>query len=540
MDIPSQTKLTKVKTTLLVVLMIVSSGIGFVSAKMWQGSKSIFISSKNPVSQLASLIGDGSKLDGQDQDQVNVLLLGIGGEGHDGPYLSDTIMVASIKPKAKQISLISIPRDTLVNIPDFKGKYKINHAYALPTARDGYKAGLTEARDIVSDFTGLDIPYAVVVDFKGFVQAVDHLSGIDVTVPHTFTDSTFPNDKNGYIAPVTFKAGVEHMTGSRALIFARSRHSTSDFDRALRQQQIIEAFTTKVKDLNIITDISTVNKLFGDFTSHVWTNMDAGQVKKLGQLTSDIPKDRIYSSVLDPNTGLTCSYTSIAQGYHLDICPGKTADDIHEYIRTSFARGQVPSEAAAVDIYNGTTRTGLGQTAAEQAKAIGFKASSKTATLAIKPEKTMVYDMTGGKKPNSLSVLLATFSGEVGKNPPVSSTSSTTGTSPDFIVVLGRSYVAPNLATTNLDPKPVKTVNPEDAIGTDESTGTSTGTTTPTTPTGTTTPATGTTSGTTTTSGSATKGSTGTSTSTTTTTPTSTTGTTTKTTTNTTTKTTTP
>src|SRR3989338_952770 len=264
MGLNANRKLSRIIITL--ILASLSAFAGYVTAKAWNGSRSIFISGRNPLAQVASFLFSDNNLIGEGRGQVNILLLGVGGAGHDGPYLSDTIMLASVRPGDKEIGLVSIPRDTLVSIPGHSGFYKINHVYALTTAKYGPRTGLTQTREAIGKLLGVDIPYAVVVDFDGFIDAVNNLGGIDVRIDNTFTDSRYPNNKLGYLPPVTFKAGVEHMDGNRSLIYARSRYSTSDFDRARRQQRIIEAFGSRAKELNLLRDINIINKLFDDFS----------------------------------------------------------------------------------------------------------------------------------------------------------------------------------------------------------------------------------------------------------------------------------
>lgn len=435
----------RIVTTL--ILALVAGFLGYVVSKAWYGSKNIFISGRNPVSQVVGLVFNSGKLVGEKDGQVNVLLLGVGGAGHEGPYLSDTIIIASVKTATSEVSLISIPRDTMISIPGISGEYKINNAYALATAKYGPKVGLAQARIAVSDLTGLDIPYAGVIDFEGFSNAVDHLGGIDVQIDHTFTDSFYPNEKFGYIAPVTFKAGVEHMDGERALIYARSRYSTSDFDRARRQQRIMEAFQARVSQLNVLKDLGTINRLFDEFTTHVSTNLDPAEVKRLADLTGN--QTKIYSSVLDPTTGLVCSFLSEAKGYHLTLCPGRTQDDLYKYVETAFSRGRVIGEKPVAQIQNATTVGGLAMAASDQLSLMGFKTSFGNAPKLTDASQTIIYDLTGGKKPDSLAVLLVNFGGRISDTPPVIQATATVA---DFIVVLGRNYKAPVLDIINLDP----------------------------------------------------------------------------------------
>ncbi len=149
----------------------------------------------------------------QSNGRVNVLLLGTGGEGHDGPDLTDTIMVASVDVKTGDVALFSIPRDVWSNIT----QSKVNAIYAL--AREKGNDGLQPTMDAFSNYTGLPIAYAVRLDFAGFEKAIDIVGGITVTVDNTFDDYQYPildkeHDTCGFVEksePITVTIAVSPM-----------------------------------------------------------------------------------------------------------------------------------------------------------------------------------------------------------------------------------------------------------------------------------------------------------------------------------------
>ncbi len=185
-----------------------------------------------------ALVGslDPTKLKGEGDGRINILVLGIGGVGHEAPTLSDTMLVLSIDPQTKDTAMLSIPRDLYVKIPA-TGKYATQ--YSKINAANAY-GGPELAAKVVSSVIGVPIHYYILVDFSGFRQAVDAVGGVDVTVGKAIYDPEYPcdNEKGGY-CPFSVAAGPQHMNGTVALRYARSRKSTSDFDRAARQQQII-------------------------------------------------------------------------------------------------------------------------------------------------------------------------------------------------------------------------------------------------------------------------------------------------------------
>lgn len=254
----------------------------------------------------------GSDLAGAKEDRVNVLLLGMGGAGHDGPYLTDTIMIASIKPSTKQIALISIPRDLGVYIPGY-GQQKINHVNAYGELKQP-DWGAAAATELISKTFDLDIPYYIRLDFKAFEEIIDELGGVQVTVAKAFTDPMFPAP-NSEFQTVTFKAGDQTMNGETALKYARSRHGNngegSDFARARRQQQILTALKDQITDIGVVANPITVTNILTDLENHLTTNMEFNELVSLARLGKSIGTENVESLVLDTSAnGYLVNYFS--------------------------------------------------------------------------------------------------------------------------------------------------------------------------------------------------------------------------------------
>jgi len=374
------------------------------SSKIFVGHNSSFFDKLSSV--VRSEIG-GTRLVGESNGQINVLLLGIGGAGHDGPYLSDTIIVAQIRPQDNKITLISIPRDYQANLGT-AGYRKINDAFSEGYLKhNDWNEGGQAARNVVGQLSGLDIPYFAVVDFQGFQKAIDLVGGVDVTVDRTFTDYSYPDSGTGYLPPVTFTAGQEHMNGARALIFARSRHAAgpegSDFARSQRQQKIINAFKAKAVDLNLITDAGKINSLLSVIGDHVHTNLDPGEMLRLYNLTKNYGKDNITSLSLDPTTGIICPQILETNGaYVLSLCPTKTARDLKNFFKDSFTTGKLGEEKSVVWLADSTPKQTLYNKAAKQLEAGGltvYQISYKGAAL----QQNLVYQVND--KPATLNFI---------------------------------------------------------------------------------------------------------------------------------------
>lgn len=368
-EIKPETKKSRRILKIILIFMVLIGIVlgGFVALKATNLVDKIFVGNdKSWYSKIGDLlsIGTGSKLIGEKDGQVNVLLLGIGGPGHDGPYLSDTIIVAQLKPNDKKATLISIPRDYLVNTKEL-GQRKINAVFAETYAKtnDWEESGQATI-DVVEKISGLEIPYFAVIDFEGFKKTIDLLGGVEVNVDRTFTDATFPNATGGYIPAVTFEAGTETMDGERALIFARSRHAAgpegSDYARSARQQKIIQAAKTKLVSLNLIADAGKINELFTIVGDHFHTNLTPGEMIRLYSLTHEYNSENVSSLSLDPSTNLICPEVLESNGaFVLTTCAGKTSQDIIDFFKDSFSSGAVVSEQAVVWLADSTVAQSL-------------------------------------------------------------------------------------------------------------------------------------------------------------------------------------
>lgn len=354
---------------LLIILLLA----GVVAYRFANLSDKIFVGTKTSFFQkLRDAIrggGDNVRLVGEDVGQINILLLGIGGEGHDGPYLSDTMILAQIRPDIGEIAMVSIPRDYQVQLPNNYGQRKINAAFAegFNQHKDWNEAGQW-ARSAAEQLSGLKIPYFAVIDFAGFEKAINQVGGLDIKIDRTFTDYSYPDSNDGYLPPITFTEGSEHMNGTRALQFARSRHAAglegSDFARSARQQKIISAFKEKVLNLNLITGAGTINSLLDTFASHFHTNITPGEILRIYNLTRQKDIQNIISLSLDPSTSLVCPKIAEETGaYILVPCEGKTIDDIHNYFKNIFALGRIYAEKSVIWLATSTGNRTAYQTA---------------------------------------------------------------------------------------------------------------------------------------------------------------------------------
>ena len=148
-------------------------------------------------SAIKHLVSSGDRdLEGEEEDRVNFLLLGIGGEGHDGPQLTDTIIFTSFRPSDGAVAMMSLPRDMTVPIPNY-GYRKVNHANAYGEM-DNPGSGPELASQVIGDVLDEEINYYLRIDFKGFEEFVDAIGGVDVYIENGFTDSNYPIEGKEY------------------------------------------------------------------------------------------------------------------------------------------------------------------------------------------------------------------------------------------------------------------------------------------------------------------------------------------------------
>jgi len=418
-----------------------------ISQKIFVGQKTSFF---GKVVDFIRGGGDNGQLIGENLGQINVLLLGVGGAGHDGPYLTDTMILAQIRPDIGEITLTSIPRDYWADIPGGHDKINSAFAYGLGKNMDWDNAGLY-SREAAQNLTGLQIPYFAVMDFSGFEKAVDQVGGLDITIDNTFTDYQYPDSGTGYLPPQTFTAGSQHMDGATALIFVRSRHAAgiegSDFARSLRQQKIIDAFKQKALNGNLIGDASNLNSLLGIFADHFHTNMSPSEIYRLYNLTKK-QNMRTLSLSLDPDTGLICPEIMDSTGaYILTPCPDKSITDVQNFFKNSFSIGKLTAEKSTVWLANSTGSQQAYNTAFRDLTDAGLQVYQLSYSKDNLPQ-TIVYE--ANPKPAAAEFIKNTLNATEVTLPPPGVTVSKDRV--DVIVVLGQNapiesapapYIAP-------------------------------------------------------------------------------------------------
>ncbi len=413
-------------------------------------------------------------LEKQKDERINILLLGQGGPGHEGPYLTDTIILASLNMKTKQVGFVSLPRDLLVNIPEL-GQRKINSANSIgENKQKGFGAAF--ATNVIQKTLNIEIPYYVLVDFTAFEEIIDSVGGIDVTVDRAFTDPEYPIPGKENALPLTsrykvlkFSAGKQHMNAETALQFIRSRHGNngegSDFARSKRQQKVIVAVKEKVFSVGTLLNPIRLNEIFQSLENNISTNLEFSEMVSFLKLSREFDTEKLFTIPLDISpTGF------LKEGYGPDgayILQPKTGnfDQISHAIQTLFEQNPTPTTAAPVtikiesgsnqasttpptpiqktetktmniEIKNGTWKEGLALRVKNELNEKNIQVFSIGNTSQRPKTKSGIYVLTQTPSLDTLQLLQSALHISVVSTP--SGETSATGT--DILVILGEDY----------------------------------------------------------------------------------------------------
>src|SRR3989338_7328012 len=404
-------------------------------------------------------------LDGETEDRVNVLLTGIGGAGHEGAQLTDTILFTSYRPSTKKLALMSLPRDMTVQIPGY-GYQKVNHVNAY-AEKEKPGTGAVATAEFIGKTLKQPIHYYMRVDFSGFAELIDTIGGVDVNVEHPFTDPAYPivgkekdtcgnskasmnatpedllNPSSGpaVLPPdygcrfqvLTFKKGMTHMDGETALAFVRSRHGNngegSDFARSHRQQKIMLAVKDKVFSASTFLNPVRITGIFETLQKNISTNLSVSQLMRLGKEFRDLDSEEVVNHVIDnsPNSPLYAKnlngayvllpknddWTTLQQMAQYIYTPDPRSDE-RTNLATTATAPKIANPLIRVEIQNGTNVAGLGVRASQLlATHEAFTVIKVGNAVTRDYNHTVIYDLTNGAKTDELQTLKTFFQADI-------------------------------------------------------------------------------------------------------------------------------
>jgi len=233
--------------------------------------------------------------------RINILLLGHGDPGHPGELLTDTIQVFSFNTETNKAVLISFPRDLYLNI-EGSGYRKLNEAYQTGLL---YGQNGETAKKTLTYISGLPINGFASVNFSGFKDLINSIGGIDINVEKDLVDDQPGNE-------FSVSAGWQHMDGELALKYARSRKTTSDFDRSRRQQQVLIAIKNKIVDWKNIINPFKLQEILSVFRSNLQTDLNFDQMFEMLKISQNLDVSNIQTIVIDNNNQNHLLYSTMS------------------------------------------------------------------------------------------------------------------------------------------------------------------------------------------------------------------------------------
>lgn len=401
--------------------------------------------------QIKFLIGsEDKKLIGEDEDRINVLLLGMGGGEHDGPFLADTIMIASFKPSTDQVALISIPRDLLVPIPGY-GWRKINHANAYGEVGNPGLGGEL-ASQVVSQTFNLPIHYYVRIDFAGFEQIINDLGGITIEIENILDDEYYPvagketATTSERYEHLYIEIGRQHMDGDLALKYVRSRQAKgiegSDFARSKRQQKILMAVKEKGLAFSTLINPYKISNVIDTLSQHLSTDMKVWEIIRLFNLGKDVKEENIVRRVFDDSPDSLLYSTLTEEGAF--VLQPKSGDfsELQLITKNIFDPEKIAeARPKRIEIQNGTKINGLAYRTSEYLQSLGYQIIKISNAPTQDYQKTVIYKLTNNSAENTADNLAQLMGAELASQIPSWVNSTTTpavSSHADILIILGQ------------------------------------------------------------------------------------------------------
>ncbi len=441
--------LRRVLLTLVLTATITGGVFGY---KVIAASNSITTADRSILGQLKDLLFSGSSLlAGESQDRINVLLMAIGGEGHKGEDLADTIIIASYRPSTNKAALLSIPRDLYVQVPGREYYSKINAVHAYGESQEKNE-GPELMKELVEDITSLPIHYHIRVDFTAFKNIIDAIGGINITIDQSFYD---------YWHKISFPAGTEKMNGERALAYVRARYiegpQGGDFKRAQRQQQVLLALRDKVFSVQTALNFAKVNAILNSLADNIRTDMELWEMKRFYEMARLVDRSQVQAVVLSSGPkGVLTGSTEVLGGEPTSVLHPRTGNyhEVREIARNiidAAPASPAPAEPAAtpavtpkpsptpqpvkqpaVEVLNGTSITGLAGRTAERLKEEGYTVTTVGNAAIRGRTETTVYVIKSDYSEGA-SLLADALEAELAEGLP----EGETGTKAEAVIILG-------------------------------------------------------------------------------------------------------
>jgi LCP family protein required for cell wall assembly len=239
--------------------------------------------------------------------RINILLLGSDtddkGNWAGNRYLAQTVIVVTIDTTTHDVGMLSIPRDFWIPIPGYAYHDKLDTAFAYGGSVNNNMSGVGEVVATLDQDFGIPINFYAWVGLDGFTRVIDTVGGVDVDVMHPIVDDTYPDDVNNKSGDqfaykrLYIPDGPQHLDGETALSYVRSRHSTTDFNRSARQQEVLSALKLKLENPAVLGELPQIAK---DLQGYVYTSFKSDQIFDLMNFARGIDSNKIRHLTLGP------------------------------------------------------------------------------------------------------------------------------------------------------------------------------------------------------------------------------------------------
>lgn len=383
---PSRSNLKRLGAVFGVVVIGMGAFFGW---KIWNAANAVIVERGD------SAIGLNREIQPEDLTEegsarINILLIGVPGKaGYDGRLLNDVTMVLSIDPASEDASLLSIPRDLVVDIEDY-GLNKINAAHSYG-AQDSTTTGPKLLEQTVEEVLDININYFARIDFDGFVDTVDVLGGVTVDVKEPLYDASI-DSRYGQGGVFSLPAGEQTLDGLQALQYVRCRKGTcgNDFGRAERQQQILSVIRDKVINVGTFTNPKRISQLLDQLSQHFRTDISISEGLQLYDITKSYNSPRSF--VLNTNVDNYLGTSSVIGGGLAPKSGHLNFTEIQRFVRGDLFRdGFLKRENAPITILNGTTMPSLASELELRLDGLGYNPVEADNAPDQTIEKTVIY-----------------------------------------------------------------------------------------------------------------------------------------------------
>ncbi|MBK8026032.1 MAG: LCP family protein [Chloroflexi bacterium] len=336
-------------------------------------------------------------------DIVNILLLGSDTENPRNAGRTDVMVVVSVNRTAGTVSFLSIPRDLYVYIPGER-VYRINSAFGYGQQRDGQ--GIALLSETIQYNLGLTVDFYARVDFRSFRDIVDSLGGVDVPVDCAIEDWRLKEDSLDPAVEENWEmfslpVGIYHFDGSLALWYARSRRTTSDFDRGRRHQALLRSMWRRVQELGLVQQVA---ELWPEVSSRVTTDLSGQDILGLLPVATSLDSTRIRQFVL--RQGHEVQPWSSPEGSSVLVPDRRELHELLENMYLPATDRQLVRETPRILIVNASGFRALAQVAADRLAWEGFEAIISEDSAPYQ-EQTSLIDYSGRSKGGSLGKLIS-------------------------------------------------------------------------------------------------------------------------------------